>query len=462
MTKISEDDFYIGIIGMGDMGKMYARNFSKAGWKCVVCDREENYNTLLEEFKDTSVEVVKNGHLVSRKADFIIYSVEAAFIDKVVAEYGSSTKVGATVSGQTSVKAPERAAFEKHLPKDVHVVSVHSLHGPTVSPEGQPLVLIQHNSPDWVMRKTEQVFDCFRSRYVYLTYEEHDIVTANTQAVTHAAFLSMGTAWNMSQSYPWELDRYVNGIEVVKCNIALRIYANKWHVYAGLAILNPSAHAQVRQFATSATDLFKLMVVGDYESLKQRALEARRAVFGYKDGVEPGANGEKCERTPILLSDTLLDRFSLHQPSSQHCSARNSHLTILTMVDCWHKLGIHPFDHLDVAGTPLFRMWIGVAEYLFRSPERLNLALESAAYDTSHRADDTEFVVATRGWSEVIEHGSFTHYKEKFESTAKFLEPRFEEANRMNKEMLKVIMESGAPKSMKTPPKKLSSLPLVK
>lgn len=35
MTKISEDDFYIGIIGMGDMGKMYARNFSKAGWKWV-------------------------------------------------------------------------------------------------------------------------------------------------------------------------------------------------------------------------------------------------------------------------------------------------------------------------------------------------------------------------------------------------------------------------------------------
>lgn len=44
------------------------------------------------------------------------------------------------MSGQTSVKAPERAAFEKHLPDDVSIISIHSLHGPTVSPEGQALV----------------------------------------------------------------------------------------------------------------------------------------------------------------------------------------------------------------------------------------------------------------------------------------------------------------------------------
>jgi len=51
-----------------------------------------------------------------------------------------ATKVHAIVAGQTSVKAPEKAAFEKYLPKDVHIVSCHSLHGPSVSPQGQPLV----------------------------------------------------------------------------------------------------------------------------------------------------------------------------------------------------------------------------------------------------------------------------------------------------------------------------------
>ena len=92
-----------------------------------------------------------------------MYAVEAEFIDRVVAQYGpcesytspwilpfiyniilfirrSATQVGAIVSGQTSVKASEKIAFEKYLPEGVHIVSCHSLHGPTVSPLGQPLV----------------------------------------------------------------------------------------------------------------------------------------------------------------------------------------------------------------------------------------------------------------------------------------------------------------------------------
>jgi prephenate dehydrogenase (NADP+) len=51
-----------------------------------------------------------------------------------------ATKQGAIVGGQTSCKAPEIAAFEKHLPADVDIVSCHSLHGPNVDPQGQPLV----------------------------------------------------------------------------------------------------------------------------------------------------------------------------------------------------------------------------------------------------------------------------------------------------------------------------------
>ena len=51
-----------------------------------------------------------------------------------------ATKQGAIVGGQTSCKAPEIAAFEKHLPDDVDIVSCHSLHGPNIDPKGQPLV----------------------------------------------------------------------------------------------------------------------------------------------------------------------------------------------------------------------------------------------------------------------------------------------------------------------------------
>lgn len=57
-----------------------------------------------------------------------------------IADCQKATKVGAIVGGQTSCKAPELDAFEKHLPTDVEILSCHSLHGPKVNPNGQPLV----------------------------------------------------------------------------------------------------------------------------------------------------------------------------------------------------------------------------------------------------------------------------------------------------------------------------------
>ncbi|PSR83756.1 hypothetical protein BD289DRAFT_435379 [Coniella lustricola] len=46
------DGFIVGIIGMGDMGKMYARRLSAAGWSVKACDRDDKYDGLVEEFRD--------------------------------------------------------------------------------------------------------------------------------------------------------------------------------------------------------------------------------------------------------------------------------------------------------------------------------------------------------------------------------------------------------------------------
>ncbi|GAA5964980.1 hypothetical protein JCM21900_004693 [Sporobolomyces salmonicolor] len=439
------EDAVIGLIGMGEMGKMYAERLSKGG-KCKkinVCDLPEKYDQLVEycHGKDRVV-AMRDGHYVSRESDFIIYSVEAAFLDRVVAQYGPSTKVGAIVSGQTSVKAPERAAFEKYLPEDVKIVSIHSLHGPTVPPDGQALIIIQHRASDAQVQLVEELLAPLKSRYVRLSYDEHDEVTANTQAVTHAAFLSMGTAWRCTGQFPWELGRYIGGIEVVKINITLRIYAAKWHVYAGLAILNPTAQKQIHQFAESASDLFKLMIQGKEDELRRRVLAARDFVFGSSEG-----DGEHAQPTPILLSDTALDRFSIGSPSSSDTPPPpNSHLALLAMVDCWHLLRIRPFVHLSLAATPVFRFWIGVAEYLFRDEARLEAAIQAAGAanlgpGVAFSADDAEFVIAARGWSDTVRYGSFEAYRMRFEETRRFFEPRFEESRIANRDMFAFLAE---------------------
>lgn len=250
----------------------------------------------------------------------------------------SATKQGAIVGGQTSCKAPEMAAFEKNLPSDVQIVSCHSLHGPNIDPKGQPLVLIKHRASQKSFDLVERIVSCLGSKQVNLTALKHDQITADTQAVTHAAFLSMGTAWCANNQFPWETSRYVGGIENIKVNVMLRIYSNRWHVYAGLAILNPAAKTQIRQYADSVTELFKLMLGGHREEFGKRIRTAGAAVFTANKGHK------------LLLRDEILDRFSLGKVPKE--KTPNSHLTLLAMVDCWWKLGIVPYDHM-ICSTPV-------------------------------------------------------------------------------------------------------------
>lgn len=357
------------------------------------------------------VTILPNGHLVSRVSDWIIYSVEAEAIHRVVAEYGPSTKLGAIVGGQTSCKAPELAAFEKYLPEDVEIVSCHSLHGPNVDPKGQPLVIIQHRASQKSVDLVVKILSCLNSKIVYLTGDRHDRITADTQAVTHAAFLSMGSAWAANEQFPWEITRYVGGIENVKINITLRIYSSKWHVYAGLAILNPAAGRQIRQYAESVTELFKLMLGGHREELEKRVKTAGAAVFS-KDARDQD----------LLLQDDVLDRFSLSEGPQERTP--NNHLSLLAIVDCWWKLGIVPYDHM-ICSTPvslrwtgdgniinlkqLFRIWLGVTEYLFRNEDLLDEVIKTAIEDNTFRSDDLEFTFAARVCTISVPSVSLSH-----------------------------------------------------
>ena len=232
---------------------------------------------------------------------------------------------------------------------------------------------------------------------MFLSGERHDRITADTQAVTHAAFLSMGSAWAANKQFPWEINRYVGGIENVKINIMMRIYSNKWHVYAGLAILNPAAKQQIRQYATSVTELYKLMLGGHREELAGRIKAAGAAVFRPDE-----------QDHALLLSDEVLDKFSLSKDPKERTP--NNHLSLLAIVDTWWKLGIVPYDHM-ICSTPvgaifdktcfadskqLFRIWLGVTEYLFRNEMLLDEAIKTGIEDNTFRSDDLEFTFAAR------------------------------------------------------------------
>lgn len=416
----------IGIIGLGDMGCLYARRFGEAGWSVVGCDREEAFAATQLRLAAEPFEVLPNGHHVARVADYVIYLVEAENIAQIVALYGALTKYGAIVGGQTLCKGPEIAAFERYLPSDTKIVLLHSLHGPKVATTGQPLVLVRHRASDSDMRFVEELVLCLELKVVHLLAAQHDKITADTQAVTHAAFLSMGSAWHLVHAYPWETPRWVGGLENAKINISMRIYSNKWHVYAGLAITNPAAHEQILQYAKLVTQLFTLMIEGKRDELHERMARAKAFVFGRIDG-------------ELLLNDQILERFSLSKDPPGGRSP-NLHLSLLAIVDSWHQLGIVPYDHM-ICLTPLFRIFLGVTEYLFCTPALLDECISVAVSDTLFRQDDLEFTLAARHWLSIVLFGNFDLYRRQFEQTQRFFHPKLAEANALGNEMIKTILE---------------------
>ncbi|KAJ3032880.1 hypothetical protein HDV00_007014 [Rhizophlyctis rosea] len=109
-------------------------------------------------------------------------------------------------------------------------------------------------------------------------------------------------------------------------------------------------------------------------------------------------------REPILLSDSLLDQFSL-------------------------------------SAIPREQRKPGITEYLFRTPELLDEAIQAALHSHDIRADDCEFFSATRGWVECIELGSMDAYEKRFCETNTFFGDRLADGSKVSAKMIESIAE---------------------
>lgn len=415
----------IGFIGLGDVGKTKAKQLAQQGYSVYGCDLPERRGRLEEELQRSRVILLDDGKEISRRCDAIFYAVEAENIASVVERYAPSTKQGAIVAGLTSVKTPEALAFERHVPSSAHIALVHDLYAPSVRPAGQTTVIINYRSTPEAYSRIYSLLEKFGSQVIELPdYYTHDKITADTQAVTHVGFESTGTAWKRAGFFPWENPSYTGGIDNGKILMTLRIYGGKSHVFCGLATLNPYVPEQVQQYDKSTNWLFKRIVREEGSEFKQRIEYARKRVFG---------SVEK----PIMLDDAIMGEFSLGDVRTRK---PNSHLSLLAMVDAWSELGISPYKNL-LCQTPIFRLRLGIAEYLFRTPELLQESIDTALCDRTIRGDDFEFCTAVHEWSSLVCHKQIAGYKQQFDETKEFLKDRIPEGMKKSGELIARLAE---------------------
>ncbi|WP_423148882.1 NAD(P)-binding domain-containing protein [Rubrolithibacter danxiaensis] len=414
----------IGIIGLGDIGSLCALQWAQQGYEVYGSDLPERYPELVKKFENTTVKILPDSVSVARQADFLLYSVEAAKIKEVVMATADYVKANAIVGGQTSVKHPEIDAFEKYLPETTSICTCHSLHGPAFSTAGQKLVVVPHRVKKEIYNQALEIYKALGSEIIEIeSYLLHDQIMADTQAVTHMGFESMGTAWKNAGVYPWDHGAYSTGIDNVKILTTLRIFSYKAHVYAGLAILNPFAKKQVRQYAKSESELFKLMICEKEAEFRNRIKTASEFVF----------HGE---RDFITLDDTVMADFHMNEEIASQIP--NSHLSLLAMVDAWHQLKINPYENL-ICQTPPFRLRLGITEYLFKNNGLLEETIHTALYNKSIRADDLEFHSAVREWASIIEYGDMNGYLTHFNQVQDFFADRLQEGAKQSSRLIQKL-----------------------
>ena len=249
----------IGIIGCGDMGCMMAKVFSAhTSLNIYIVDLPEKVEELNALFiLKANVFVSKHISDVCKQADFVIFAVETHAIEKVVSEAAQYIESQTIVAGQTSIKAPEMEAFEKYLNPKTPIVTVHSLHGPNISPINQILLFIAHRANEKQKVKALDFWKLLGSNSHELeSHQVHDKLMADVQVVTHIGFESIGTSFMHRGIFPWENPIHKSGLDNLKLLLTLRIFSYKPHVYSGLAMFNPFAKQDVRTYANAENELF--------------------------------------------------------------------------------------------------------------------------------------------------------------------------------------------------------------
>ncbi len=417
----------IGIIGLGDMGKLFAKGLANKGFCVRGIDLPENTNRLRKELSDSDIIVTQDSAEVVKNSELLLFAVETKNLVSTVNSVAQIIPPNTIVGGLTSVKTPEIAIFEKYLKPQTPIITFHPMHGPAVDSQNQPAVLINHRGTDVQELYVKKVLKALEYSILPVSSAvEHDILTANVQAVTHLGFQSMGTAWMRAGFFPWMHNSYSNQIDAVKYLMMLRIFSGKPHVYSGIAFENPQAQTQIIQYQKSCEKFISLIE-------DRRESEMHKYLYDIRDSLFT-----KQTKPLLIFNEELEARINLH--NAPHDALPNSHLSLLAMADTWHSMGINPYEHM-ICQTPPFRMRLGLVERLFADNELLKLATKSSQLYPALLKHDRLFCDSVNSWANCIFNKDEKQYNHIFAQTQLFFTSHLDEGKERSSNLLKYVTD---------------------
>lgn len=390
----------IGFIGAaGDMASLYARILHEKGHEILVSDK--NKERLRQKYAGLEVKICESNKEAARLSDLLIYSTPISETPEIIQESAPYLRENAVVGGFTSVKTYEVDALLKSSPSDTEIITFHPMHGPSLNPKNQKCVIIPvRTREDSRIKEIEGIVKSTGINVFYVdSASEHDRVMADTQVLTHFAFLSMGNAWRMLGFHPEDNVVYQNEVDRIKALFTKRILSQNPEVYAGIAIFNPEGKRHVRQYVNSLDSIMELVLKEE----KGKLLEKWCSIVQFLG------------KDYLKTSDRSLNRLFNQEYIIENQT--NSYLSQFVLGDSFMHLGIKPKDNIAFQSPPYKILSLLAHKILNGSAEH---CINNAIKNLETKRHDYYFCKSATVLAEIVESGNYSGFIDFFRKSAEF------------------------------------------
>lgn len=189
----------LAILGAGEMGKWFAKFWSKRNWEVTITDADEEKARKVA--KELGLETAEGNSEAVKEADIVLVAVPIEETPKVIGEVSSSLKDDALLLDIASVK---EEIVEKMKKMDVNseLISIHPLFGPGADTlDGKRIVSIPVKAGDKYQDFKDTLSDS-GAKIEEMKAAEHDRIMSITQSLTHFILLTYLSTLNSMKDFP--------------------------------------------------------------------------------------------------------------------------------------------------------------------------------------------------------------------------------------------------------------------